>query len=239
MPSLTVVVDHVAGMRQNMHSEYPDPVAAAVIAQLAGADGIAVYMREDHQPIRERDLRLLRETVHGRFIMHMAPTSEMVGYALDVKPQRVVLMPTINDDAMAGNGLDLIVHSKTVFETVDTLQSNGISVSVCVGAEPEQAKLAHQIRADWVQIHAGKLQSAKSPAAQNRELDRLVDTVKIAHKLRLRVAVGHGLDYGLIKLFNGLGEIDEFSIGQSLIARALLKGLDRAVGEMIETIRNL
>jgi len=239
MPSLTVVVDHVAGLRQNMESVHPDPVAAAVIAQLAGADGIAVHMREDHHPIQERDLRLLRNTVHGRLIMHMAATSEMVGYALDVKPQRVVLVPKIGDDTMAGNGLDLVVHSKTIFETVDTLQSNGITVGICIAAEPEQAKMAHQIHADWVQIHAGKLQAATSPATQSQELGRMIDTVKIAHKLRLRVAVGHGLDYRLIKLFKGLPEIDEFSIGQSLISRALLKGLDAAVKEMIETTRNL
>jgi pyridoxine 5-phosphate synthase len=238
MASLTVVVDHVASMRHRMQSDSPDPVAAAVIAQLAGADGIAVHMREDHQPIQERDLRLLRNTVHGRFVMHMAPTSEMVGYALEIKPQRVILMPSLGE-APSGNGLDLIVHSKSIFETVDTLQSNGISVGVCVSAEPEQAKLTHQIRADWVQIHAGRLRSASSPATQSRELDRLIDTVKIAHKLRLRVAVGHGLDFGLIKLFRGVPEIDEFSVGQSLIARALLKGLNEAIKEMIETMRNL
>ena len=239
MPSLTVVLDHVAGLRQMMQSNCPDPVAAAVIAQLAGADGIAVHLREDHQPVQERDLRLLRNTVHGRLIMHMAPTSEMVGYALDIKPQRVVLVPEISDDTITANGLDLVVHSKTLFETVDTLQTNAIAVSVCIAAEPEQAKLAHQIRADWVQIHAGKLRAALSPSAQSRELDRVIDTVKIAHKLRLHVAVGHGLDFGLIKLFKGLPEIDEFSVGQSLISRALLKGLDTAVREMMETARAL
>jgi pyridoxine 5-phosphate synthase len=100
MASLTVVVDHVARMRHRMQSDSPDPVAAAVIAQLAGADGIAVHMREDHQPIQERDLRLLRNTVHGRFIMHMAPTSEMVGYALEIKPQRVILMPSLGGSAL-------------------------------------------------------------------------------------------------------------------------------------------
>jgi pyridoxine 5-phosphate synthase len=148
-------------------------------------------------------------------------------------------MPRISEEAMADSGLDLIVHSKTVFETVDTLQSNGITVGICIPAEPEQAKLAHQIRADWVQIHAGKLKAATSPITQGRELDHIIDTIKLAHKLKLHVAVGHGLDYGLIKLFNGLPEIDEFSVGQSLIARALLKGLNAAVQEMIETTRNL
>ncbi len=239
MPSLTVVVDHVAGLRQMMRSASPDPSAAAIVAQLAGADGIAVHMREDHQPIRERDLRLLRHSVQGRLILHMAATSEMVGFALDIKPERVVLVPNIQEETPAEEGLDLIVHSKNIFETVDTLQSNGISVGVCIKAEPEQAKLAHQIRADWVQIHAGRLQNTTSPITQGTELDHIIDTVKMAHKLRLHIAVGHGLDYRLVKLFKRLPEIDEFSIGQGLIARAVLKGMDEAVTEMIEVMRNL
>jgi pyridoxine 5-phosphate synthase len=143
------------------------------------------------------------------------------------------------DEPMVDTGLDLVVHGKSIFETVDTLQSNGITVGICIPAEPEQAKLAHQLRAEWVQIHAGKLRAATSADAQNRELGHLIDTVKIARKLRLRVAVGNGLDYSLIKLFRGLEEIDEFSIGQSLIARALLKGLDIAIRDMIETTRSL
>ncbi len=239
MPSLTVVVDHVAGLREIMHSASPDPSAAAIVAQLAGADGIAVHLREDHRPIQERDLRLLRHTVQGRLILHMAATSEMMGFALDIKPERVILVPAIQEEAPAEEGLDLIVHSKTIYETVDTLQNNGISVGVCIRAEPEQAKLAHQIRADWVQIHAGRLQSATSPATQGKELDRIIDTVKMAHKLRLHIAVGHGLDYRLVKLLKGLPEIDEFSIGQGLIARAVLKGMGDAVAEMIDVMRSL
>lgn len=239
MPSLTVVVDHVAGLRQTMRSDSPDPCAAAIVAQLAGADGIAVHMREDLQPIRERDLRLLRHSVQSRLIIHMAATSEMVGLALDVKPERVVLVPGIGEETPAEEGLDLIVHSKNIFETVDTLQSNGISVGVCIKAEPEQSKLAHQIRADWIQIHAGRLRGATSPAAQSKALNHIIDTIKMAHKLRLHIAVGHGLDYRLVKLFKGLPEIDEFSIGQGLIARAVLKGMAEAVTEMIEIMRNL
>ena len=168
MPSLTVVVDHVASLRQIMRSASPDPCAAAIVAQLAGADGIAVHMREDHQPIQESDLRLLRHAVQNRLILHMAATSEMMGLALDVKPERVVLVPGIRDEAPVDEGLDLIVHSKNIFEIVDTLQSNDISVGVCIKAEPEQAKLAHQIRADWVQIHAGRLKTAASPATQGK-----------------------------------------------------------------------
>ncbi len=239
MPSLTVVLDHVAGLRQMMQSTAPDPSAAAVVAQLAGADGIAVHLREDQHPVQERDLRQLRHTVQGRLIFHMAATSEMMGFALDIKPERVILVPGIQEETPVEEGLDLIIHGKDIFETVDTLQSNGISVGVCIRAEPEQAKLAHQIRSDWVQIHAGRLRRATSPATQAAELNHIVDTIKMAHKLRMHVAVGHGLDYRLVKLFGNLPEIDEFSIGQGLVTRALLKGMNAAVTEMIDVMRSL
>lgn len=239
MPSLTVVVDHVAGLRRLMASRSPDPVAAAIIAQLAGADGIAVQMQEDQYTVQENDLRLLRQTVSTKLILHIAPTSAMMGLALDVKPERVILEPEEQEDAPADNGIDLMVHGKQLFETVDTLQSNGISVGICIPAEPEQAKLAHQIRADWIQIHAGRLKTAASTETQGQELDRIIDTVKMAQKLRLRISIGHGLDDRLIKLFKGVPEIDEFSLGQSLIAKALLKGMEGAIINTIDLIRTL
>lgn len=239
MSSLTMVLDHVAGLRQLMTSKTPDPVAVAILAQLAGADGIAVHLREDRKHIQDRDLRLLRQTIHSKLIMHIAPTSEMMGFALDIKPERVVLVPQIQEEVPSENGLDLIVHGKHLLETVDTLQSNGISVGICIPAEPEQCKLAHQLHADWVQIHAGKLKSASSPQSQRQELDRIIDTVKMAQKLRMRISIGHGLDDRLIKLFKGVSEIDEFSLGQSLITKALLKGMDSAVNDTINLLRTL
>lgn len=239
MPSLTVVVDHVAELRRIMVSRNPDPIAAAIIAQLAGADGIAIQMQEDQYAVQESDVRLLRQTVSSKLILHVAPTSAMTGLALDVKPERVVLEPRTEEDTPPDSGIDLIVHGKEIFETVDTLQSNGISVGICIPAEPEQAKLAHQIRADWIQIHAGRLKNAASSETQGQELDRIIDTVKMAQKLRLRISVGHGLDDRLIKLFKGVPEIDEFSLGQSLIAKALLKGMESAVNSTIDLIRTL
>ena len=239
MPSLTVVVDHVAELRRIMESRNPDPVAAAIIAQLAGADGIAIQLQEDQYTVQESDARLLRQTVNSKLILHIAPTSAMTGLALDVKPERVVLEPLAQEDTPSDSGIDLIVHGKEIFETVDTLQSNGISVGICIPAEPEQAKLAHQSRADWIQIHAGRLKNAASSETQGQELDRIIDTVKMAQKLRLRISIGHGLDDRLIKLFRGVPEIDEFSLGQSLIAKAVLKGMESAVNSTIDLIRTL
>lgn len=239
MPSLTIVIDQVAGLRESMSTNSANPVTAAVLAELAGADGIGVHLREDRQSIQESDLRLLRQTVQGRLILHMAATSEMVGIALEVKPQRVVLVPDIDADTLPEAGLDLVLQSRNILETVDTLKSNGISVGVCIAAEPEQVKLAHQSQANWIQIHAGRLQAAKTPASQAQELSNITDTIKMASKLRLRIAVGHGLDHRLIQLFKGLNEIDEFSVGQNLISRALLKGIGEAVDEMISLMRTL
>jgi pyridoxine 5-phosphate synthase len=239
MTSLTVLVDQIASMRENARFAGPDPVSVAVVAELAGADGIGVYMREDRQNIQEQDLRLLRQTVRGRLIVHMAPTSEMVGIALDIKPERVVIVPELGESGPPEDGLDLMMHGERIFETIDSLQSNGISVGVSITAEPEQAKMAHQIGAIWIQIHAGRLQSATTPASQTQALDKIIDTVKMAHKLRLRIAVGGGLDYRLIQLFKNQHEIDEFSLGHHLVTRAVLKGMEPAVQEMIGLIRTL
>jgi pyridoxine 5-phosphate synthase len=239
MPNLTVVLDSVAAMRQIMPDHGPDPVAAAIITQLAGADGIAIHLREDRRDVQERDVRTIRQLIDRRLILHMAPTSEMVGFALDIKPERVILVPEIGQESPDERVLDLIIHAKNIFETVDTLQSTGISVGICVAAEPEQAKLAHQIHASWVQIHAGRLYTASSAPRRTQELGRITDTVKMAHKLRLKIAIGHELDLKSLKLFKGLPEIDEFSIGQSLIADALLKGMRTSVRDTIDMLRNL
>ncbi|MEJ2037348.1 MAG: pyridoxine 5'-phosphate synthase [Desulfosarcinaceae bacterium] len=224
MPNLTLMLDYVAALRELMDLNIPDPVTVSQMAELAGVDGVAAYLREDRRHIQERDVRLLRQTVQSRLILHMAATSEMMGIALDVKPERVVLMPEIRSETsdLSPGSLDLVVQGKELFETIDTLQSNNISVGVCIAARPEQAKIAHQLRADWVQIHAGSLITARSAAKQRQAWDGIVDTVKMAHKLRLQIAVGHGLDERLIKLFKGIGEIDEFSLGRSILAKAWL-----------------
>jgi pyridoxine 5-phosphate synthase len=239
MASLTVSLDYVAALRETMHSPTPDPVAAALLADGSGADGIGVYLREDHRPIRERDVRLLRQTIHNRLVLFMAPTSEMIGFALEIKPSRVVLMPVLRDDGALDMGMDMVGDSKLISETVDTLQANGIGVGVSVAPEPDQVKLVHQTRANWIHIHAGRLSTADSAALQSQEFSSIVDTVKVAHRLRMHIAVGHGLDYRLIKLFAGLKEVDEFSVGQGIVARAVLVGMETAVRDMVALIRAL
>jgi pyridoxine 5-phosphate synthase len=239
MPGLTIMLDAVAALRETMQTNTPDPIAAAALAELAGVDGIGVYLREDRRYTQERDLRLLRQTIHSRLILHMAATSEMVGIALDIKPERVVLVPRLREDAPTEFGMDLLLHGKELFETVDTLRTNGINVSICVVPKPEQAKLVHQLRADWILVNTERLRAASAPATQKQELNKIIDTIKMANKLRLRIAVGGGLDYRLVKLFQGVNEIDEISMGRSLIARGVLKGLGAAVSEINTLLRYL
>jgi pyridoxine 5-phosphate synthase len=239
MAGITVLVDHVAALREVIQSSQPDPIAAALLADMAGADGIGVYLREDRRHIQERDVRLLRQAVHSRLVLYMTATSEMVGFALDVKPERVVLLPPVGDEGVVEGGMDVFIYDKEILEVVDTLQANGISVGITVDPDPNQIKSVHQMHANWVQLFSGKLGSAQSPAGQSQAWDQIVDAVKMAHRLRLHIAVGGGLDYRLIKLFSGLAEIDEFSLGRSIVAKAVMVGMERAVRDMMSLIRAL
>ncbi|MCP4749026.1 MAG: pyridoxine 5'-phosphate synthase [Desulfobacteraceae bacterium] len=238
MPNLTIQLDYVAGLRQSMQLSEPEPVAAAILAELGGADGIAIHISQEQRKSLERDARLLRETVKSRLILHMMPSLENIGIAVDIKPERVILICEEQEEKHEGNGFDLSIHSKVIFETIDTLQLKGISAGICIPADAEQVKMAHQLRANWIHIHAGNLRAATSAATQRQQWDKIIDTIKMAHKLRLEIAIGYGLNNHLIKLFKGVNEIGEFSMGRALIAKALLIGMENAVRETAGLIKN-
>ncbi len=239
MAGLSVNVDHVATLREAREISYPDPVAAALLAELAGADGIVVHLRKDRRHIQDRDVRILRKVVQTKLILEMAPTSEMVGIALDIKPDLVTLVPEKREELTTEGGLDLFVHKNSVAETVGSLQDNGIPVSIFIDSEPEQIKLAHKINASTVEIHTGTFCDATTPQKRNQTFDKIVDAVKLAYKLKLKINAGHGICYNTIKAFNGLHEIDEFSIGHSIVSRAVLVGMEKAVKEMSVLIKEL
>jgi pyridoxine 5-phosphate synthase len=239
MSGLAVKIDHVAALREARKSPFPDPVAAAVVAELAGADGIVVHLREDRRNISDRDVRILRQTIQSKLILEMASTSEMVGMALDIKPDHVTLVPEKREEFSTGGGLDLVVHKDEIRETVDTLQNSGIPVGILIDPEPEQLKQAHRTHAGIVEIHTGAYCEAKTTKIRHQTFFKIVDSVKLAHKLKLNVKVGRRLCYRSIKAFSGLDEIDEFSIGHSIVARAVLTGMEKAVKEMIDLIRAL
>ena len=240
MAGLAVNIDHVATLRNTREGvSYPDPVAAAVLAELAGVDGIVIHLREDRRHIQDRDLKILRKIVQTKLILEMASTDEMVGIALDIKPDLVTLVPERREELTTEGGLDLIVHKNAVAETVGTLQNSGIPASIFIDPDPDQIKLAHRIDTTMVEIHTGTFCEAKTYKKRNQAFSNIVDAAKLAHKLRIGVNAGHGLCYNTIKAFKGLNEIDEFSIGHSIVSRAVLVGMERAVKEMLALIKEL
>ena len=239
MAGLAVNVDHVATLREARKAKYPDPVGVALMAENAGADGIVVHLREDRRHIHDRDVKILREVVQTKLILEMSSTPEMVGIALNIKPDLVTLVPEKREEITTEGGLDLIVHKTSISEAVSTLQNSGIPVSIFIDPDSEQIRLAHQINADIVEIHTGTFCDAKTSKQRDLAFLKVVDAVKLAHKLKLGINAGHGICYNTIKYFKGLTEIDEFSIGHSIIARAALVGIEKAVKDMAYLINNL
>lgn len=239
MARLFVQIDAVATLREAARTQQPEPASAAIMAELGGADGIAVHLREDRKHAQDRDVRILRKIIQTRFILKMAATSEMLGVALNVKPDIVILVPEEREGLSSEEGLDLMVHKTTVTETVGTLKNSGIPVGVLVAADVEQIKLVHQSNADLVEIHTGAYCEATTSAKRTQNFSKIVDSIKLAHRLKMEVFVGSGIDYASIKSFAGLTEINSFCIGHSIVARAVLTGMESAVRDMHGLIREL
>jgi len=236
MAGLAVKVDQVAVLRAVRKSQLPDPVTAAALAEVAGADGISAHLRKDRRYIKDRDVRILRSIVQSKLILEMASTTEMVGVALDIKPDLVTLVPEKREESSTEGGLDLIVHRDDISETVATLQNSGIPVGLMVDPDLEQIKLAHKSNATMIEIQTGAYCDAKTSQSRHQAFLNIVDSIKLAHKLKLSVKAGRGLCYNTIKAFKDIPEIDEFSIGHSIVSRAILTGMQGAVEEMIRLI---
>jgi len=239
MAELAVNVDHVATLRQARGIHYPEPVAAALAAETAGADAIVVHLREDRRHIQERDVRLLRQLVQTRLILEMAASSEMLGFALDIKPDTVTLVPVKREEPTTEGGLDLVTHQDAIREAVSTLKNEQIKVCIFIDPDLDQIKIAHKIDADMIEIHTGAFCDATTETQRQMEFGRIVDAAKIGTKLKLGVNAGHGICYNSIKAFAGLTEIREFSIGHSIISRAVFTGIDQAVRDMKQLIKEL
>ncbi len=239
MAQLAVNVDHVATLREARGAVYPEPVAAAVAAETAGAEGIVVHLRGDRRHIKERDVRLLRNIVQTKLILEMAATSEMLGIALDIKPDCVTLVPEKREEITTEGGLDLITHQDLIRDAVATLKNAGMPVCIFIDPDLDQIKIAHKIDADMIEIHTGAFCDAKTRLQRQKEMVRIVDAAKIGTKLKLEVNAGHGIGYSTIKAFKGLPEIHEFSIGHSIVSRAVLTGMEQAVRDMKQLILSL
>ncbi|MFO7754299.1 MAG: pyridoxine 5'-phosphate synthase [Desulfobacteraceae bacterium] len=239
MAKLAVNVDHVATLRQARRINYPDPVTAAAAAETAGADGIVVHLREDRRHIKERDVKILRQTVQSKLILEMAATSEMLGIASSIKPDVVTLVPEKREELTTEGGLDALGNQDVIKEAVSTLKNSGIDVSIFIDPDLDQIKTCHKINADMIEVHTGGFCDAGSKLKREREFSRIVDSVKLASKLKLGVNAGHGICYNSIKAFKGLKEIDEFSIGHSIVSRAVITGMEQAVRDMAGLIKEL
>ncbi len=231
MLSLGVNIDHVATLRQARRTVEPDPVAAAVLVELAGADGITVHLREDRRHIQDRDVKLLRQTVRTRLNLEMAAIPEMVDIALQIKPDYVTLVPERREEITTEGGLDVAGQSARLQETVDGLQSHGIPVSLFIDPDPAQIEASARIQAQWIELHTGRYAEAQGKS-QLQELKALTHATQQAMDLGVRVNAGHGLTYWNVAAVARIPGMEELNIGHSIISRAVLVGLDRAVREM-------
>jgi len=237
MPSLGVNIDHIATIRQARRTVEPDPVAAAVLAELGGADGITVHLREDRRHIQDRDVRLLRETVRTHLNLEMAPTPEMVSIALDLKPDYVTLVPERREEITTEGGIDLLSNFDRFTEIVDKLQSGGIPVSWFIDADVAQIEAAAQTKAQFIELHTGKYAEAHREVERQQELDVLAQGCEQAIALGLRVNLGHGLTYTNVYPVACLPGVEELNIGHTIISRGVLVGMERAVKDMKLAIR--
>ena len=237
MAKLAVNVDHVATLREARRAIEPDPVIAAALAELSGAEGVIVHLREDRRHIKERDLYLLRQTVKTSLNLEMAATDEMVNIALDIRPDVVTLVPERREEVTTEGGLNVLGQMDSIVQATKRLQKAGILISIFVDPEPEQIRASKEkVGADMIEIHTGIYCDAKGEERE-RELKRILEAVNTAHGLGLIVKAGHGLNYFNIQPLVGIKEIYEFSIGHSIVARAVLVGFERAVREMVEIIK--
>lgn len=236
MARLAVNVDHVATVRQARQVAEPDPVTAAALAELGGAHGIVVHLREDRRHIQDRDVAVLRETVKTKLNLEMAATREMVEIAQKIKPDMATIVPEKRQELTTEGGLDAALFEESLKEAVQALHGAGIAVSLFVNPDAKQVKAAHRLEVEYVELHTGMFADAHSFARRQEEYERLITAARLARKLGIGAHAGHGVDYRNIFWLRNISEIEEFSIGHAIIARAVLVGMERAVREMAQLV---
>ncbi|MDD5224797.1 MAG: pyridoxine 5'-phosphate synthase [bacterium] len=237
MKRLSINVDHIATLRQSRKGREPDPVFAAVLAELAGADGIIVHLREDRRHIQDRDLEELKKIVKTRLNLEMANTQEIIRTALMIRPDMVTLVPERREELTTEGGLEVNLNQDAIASSIRTFHEGGILVSLFINPDLDQVKAAHRIQADIVEIHTGVYSDAIGVKDTEKELGRVINAAKMAFKLGMKVHAGHGLNYQNVQRVSAIEEVEELSIGHSIISRAVLVGMERAVREMRDLIR--
>lgn len=229
---LGVNIDHIATLRNARGTQYPDPVHAADIAERAGADGITVHLREDRRHIKDRDVRLLAETINTRLNLEMAVTDEMLAIAEEVRPAFCCLVPEKREELTTEGGLDVAGNLSAVKAACERLASAGIQVSLFIDADTAQIDAAVECGAPYIEIHTGQYAEATNEAQQQQELDKLIAGIEYAHQAGLKVNAGHGLHYHNVKPVAAIPQLVELNIGHAIIARAAFDGLHTAVADM-------
>jgi pyridoxine 5-phosphate synthase len=244
MTKLGVNIDHIATIRQARKALEPDPVAAAITAEFAGADGITAHLRGDRRHIQDGDVLRLRETVTTRLNLEMAATSEMVRIALELRPDQVTLVPEKESEITTEGGLNVIENREIVTRVVQALVKGGIQVSLFIDPVLEQVDAAADLGALLIELNTRGYSEAspKSPdlagPGLQRELTKVVQASERGKKRGLKILAGHGLTYRNVRLISSIPEIEELNIGHNIIARASLVGLDRAVREMLQAMNS-
>lgn len=237
MAHLCVNIDHIATLRQARRETEPDPVAAAAMAEQAGAAGVTAHLREDRRHIQDDDVKRLRQTVKTKLNLEMAATDEMVAIACRVRPDESTLVPEKREELTTEGGLDVAGLKSKIAAAVKRLKQAGITVSLFITPDQEQVRAAAEVGADFVELHTGAYAHSQGAAETARELDRLAAAAKQARSLGLRVNAGHGLTYANVAAVAAIPEVEDLNIGHNIIARAALAGLDRAVRDMLALIR--
>ncbi len=229
---LGVNIDHIATLREARKTNEPDPVYAAVIAELAGADGITVHLRQDRRHIRERDVELLRRTIKTTLNVEMAVSMEMVKFALKYKPDMCTLVPESPDEITTQGGLDVVLNSEKIGEVAGNLRSAGLGVSVFIDPDNDQIKACHRLGLNNIEINTGTYAENWNNSYKNIELDKIKKAVTYAKKLDFKVFAGHGLTYQNVTDIVAISGIEELNIGHTIIANSTFLSLENAVKKM-------
>lgn len=237
MPRLCIRLDHVATLRQVRRAVEPDPVQAAVLCELGGADGVTVHLRGDRRHVQDRDVELLRQVVKTRLNLEMASSQDLVRTALTVKPHKVTLLPERREEVTTEGGLDIVLNSVHLRPIVRTLHDGGIQVCLFIEPDLEQVKEAHKLDAAAVELNTATYADAPDERSRELALRRIVDAARLGRKLGREVHAGHGLGYANVGAIAALPEVAQLDIGHSIVARAVLVGMERAVKEMVERVR--
>lgn len=237
MPELSVNIDHIATLREARKVSYPDPVAAAVLAELVGANGITVHLREDLRHIKQRDVEVLKQVVKGKLNVEMGLSESVVKFVLKVCPDLVTIVPEKEGEITTEGGLDLSRMNERLAEVVSLLHDAGIMVSLFINPTVNSVKKARKLQVDFIEVHTGLYAEAASIQIAAEEIEKIAGAAIFAKKLQLGVHAGHGLNYANVSEVAFIDEIDELSIGHAIVARAALVGMKEAVKQMLKLIQ--